>query len=279
MKIAQALMSALVGAVVLNLAASAHAQSIKQFATIVRIEGEARYTLDGDWSHAHPLVAGKVLEPGSIIQTAVNSQVDIVIGDKVTSRIVAEPSKIGPAADSNVRGWVSYKAQSVQNVVRLKGDTVLAIDKLSASNMGVDATTDTELDLQKGTILGDVKKLSAASTYQIRTPNGMAAIRGTTFALSATGLITVTKGSCYISINGQPAQLVNPGQQFDPTTGQITTLTPEQLTYAQDTAVLTITVEHGIISFANDQTTIFVSPNNSGITGGGGGGGGGGGED
>ena len=85
------------------------------------------------------------------------------------------------ATDANVHDMISYKAQAAQNVIRMERNTVLAIDKLSASNMGVNTTSDTELDLRQGTIFGSVKKLSAASTYQIKTPNGMAAIRGTTF--------------------------------------------------------------------------------------------------
>jgi hypothetical protein len=258
MKFAQALVAALVGGFVLNLAVSAHAQSTKQYATIVRIQGEARYTIgDNVW---HPLLVGQTLGPGNVIQSAVNAEVDIVLGNKITKRIDPTSDKIGPAPDANVRGLISYKAVATQNVIRMKSDTVLAIDKLSASNMGADTTSDTELDLRQGNIFGSVKKLSAASTYQIKTRNGMAAIRGTTFTLSANGVLTVTDGSCLISFNGQPPQTVNAGQQFDPATGQVTTLTPEQLSSAQQTAVQTFTLLEGVISFANDKTTVYVSP-------------------
>lgn len=262
MKIFQALVSALVGGFVLTLAAGAHAQSTAQYATVVRIQGEARYSPgDNVW---HPLVVGKVLGPGNVIQSAADATVDLVLGDKVVAHVAPAPDKVGPAADAPVRGMVSYKAEAAQNVIRMKGDTVLAIDKLSASNMGADKVTDTELDLRQGTIMGSVKKLSAASQYLIKTPNGMAAIRGTTFILSASGAITVTDGSAWISFNGQPAQLVNAGQQFDPTTGQITTLTPQALSTAEQTAVQTITLESGIVSFADDKTTVYVSPNRVG---------------
>ena len=65
MKFAQALVAALVGGFVLNLAVSAHAQSTKQYATIVRIQGEARYTTgDNMW---HPLTVGQTLGPGDTI--------------------------------------------------------------------------------------------------------------------------------------------------------------------------------------------------------------------
>ncbi len=263
MKFMQAFVSALVGGLFLSLAVGAHAQSTsRQYATVVRIEGEARYSLgDNVW---HPLVVGQTLGPGSVIQSAAEARVDLVLGDKIPTRVSPAPDKVGPAADSNVRGLISYKAQAAQNVIRMYGNTVLAVDKLSVSNMGVDAASDTELDLRQGTIFGSVKKLSAASQYLIKTPNGIAGVRGTTFILGASGAITVIDGSCVISvvINGQTiTQTVTAGQQFDPATGQVSPLTPEAMSDAEQTAVQTFTLVEGIISFANDQTTVVVSPN------------------
>jgi hypothetical protein len=264
MKIFQAFVSALVGGLVLSLAAGAHAQSTtKQYATIVRVEGQARYSPgDNVW---HPLVVGQTLGPGNVIQTAADSKVDIVLGNKIANRITPGPDKVGPAADSNVRGMISYKAESAQNVIRMESDTVLAIDKLSVANMGVDAVSDTELDLRQGTIFGRVKKISAASQYLIKTPNGIAGVRGTSFILSANGAITVIDGGPVVIsevINGQTiTQNVGAGEQFDPATGQVTQLTPQELSDAEQTAVQTITLVEGVISFANDQTTVVVSPN------------------
>lgn len=263
MKLLQAFVSALVAGVVLTLAAGAYAQgTINQYATVVRIQGQARYSPDNGTTW-HPLVVGKVLGPGNVVQSAALSTVDLVIGDKVATRVVPTPDKVGYAPDPNVRGLISYKATAQQNVIRLQSNTVLGIDKLSASDTGVDAATTTELDLRQGTIFGSVKKLSAASDYKIKTPNGIAAIRGTTFVLSADGKITVTDGSAVISaiVNGQTVtQTVQAGQQFDPTTGQVTQLTPQETSAAEQTAVATFTVAQGIISFANDTTTVYVSP-------------------
>jgi hypothetical protein len=262
MKTFQAFVSALVGGFVLSLAVGAHAQSTtKQYATIVRVEGEAQYSPGNNvW---HPLIVGQILGPGNVIQTAADSKVDMVLGDIIADHIVAAPDKVAPAVDTAVRGLISYKAMAAQNVIRMESDTVLAIDKLSVQNTGVDAVIDTELDLRQGTILGSIKKLSAASQYTIKTPNGIAGIRGTTFILSATGAITVTDGSCVISavINGQTiTQTVVAGQRFDPATGKVTQLTPQELSSAGQTAVQTITLVEGIISFANNRTTIYVSP-------------------
>ena len=264
MKLFHAFVSALVGGIVLTLAAGAQAQSsAPQYATIVRIIGSAQYSAgDNVW---HPLVVGKVLGPGNVIRSAVDAKVDMVIGDRINARVATNPNQIGYAADPNVRGLLSYKAEAAQNVLRMDGDTVLAIDKLSVANTGVDSASDTELDLRQGTIFGSVKKLSATSDYKIKTPNGIAAIRGTTFMLSASGAITVTDGSALISVvvgSQTITQTVGAGQQFDPATGQVTTLTPEGMTHAQQTAVETVTLVVGVVTFAMDNTIVYVSPNN-----------------
>jgi hypothetical protein len=264
MRFFQAFVLALVGGFVLTLVSGAHAQSATKqgYATIVRIEGEARYSPgDNVW---HPLVVGQTLGPGNVIQTAADSKVDIVLGDKMTDHIVPVPDKVALASDADVRDMVSYRAVAQQNVIRMEADTVLAIDKLTIANTGVDAVSDTELDLRQGTIFGNVKKLSAASQYLIKTPNGIAGVRGTTFMMSANGDITVISGSMvasHVGPNGQITTVVlGPGDQYDPRTGQVTHLTPQELRSAERTAIFIITLERGIISFANDRTVIYVSP-------------------
>ena len=266
MKLFQAFVSALVGGLVLSLAVGAHAQSTtKQYATIVRIEGEARYSPgDNVW---HPLTVGQTLGPGNVIQTAANSRVDMVLGDKVTSRIVPAPDKVGPATDSNVRGMISYKAKSEQNVIRMESDTVLAIDKLLISNMGADAVSDTELDLRKGSIFGNVKKLSAASQFLIKTPNGIAGVRGTTFSLSvdpttAATLAQVLAGSLVVSettSNGTTTKVVNSMQALD-ALGQIINLPQQAIDFLESESTFTVTIVQGVISFANDKSTVVISP-------------------
>ena len=78
MKYIQKLITVAVGGALLALVSSAIAQSVKPcLVTVVRIQGEARYSLgDNAW---HPLVVGKILRAGAIIQTAANSSVDIVL--------------------------------------------------------------------------------------------------------------------------------------------------------------------------------------------------------
>jgi len=179
MKCIQTLITMAVGSAVLALGSSAVAQTVKPcLVTVVRIQGQARYSLgDNVW---HPLVVGKVLRSGAIIQSAVNATVDIVLSGEPIAMPQAAPSPdtITFAPDPNVRGLVSYKPMVEQNVIRMFSNTVLAVDKLTQFDTGADTISDTELDLRTGSIFGNVKKMSTASQFIIKFPNGVAGIRG-----------------------------------------------------------------------------------------------------
>ena len=248
----------------LALAVTASAQTLKPgVATIVRIQGEARYSLgDGTW---HPLVVGKMLGAGAVIQTAHDATVDMVLGKTVEMPQAAPvPDRIGPAPDANIRGLIDYKPSVEQNMIRMTGDTMVAIDKLTVSDTGVDAVSDTELDLKQGRIFCSVKKLSAASQYLVKIPNGIAGVRGTLFEIDASGWCAVLKNSVLLSIvgaNGAPMTYqVGEGNQFNPQTGQISALPPELLSLLQQISMALDTVYTEIVSFTYDRTFCFISP-------------------
>jgi hypothetical protein len=265
MKYIQAWIFMAVCGCILTLAASATAQSIKPgVATVVRISGDARYTLgDGKW---HPLVAGKILAAGAVIQTGPDSTVDIVLGKSVMMPQSPVPDRISEAADPAVRGYVSYKPSAEQNTIRMTGDTVLAIDKLTVSDTGVDSVSDTELDLRQGGIYNSVKKLSGASQYLIKIPNGIAGVRGTLFYISATGACSVFKNSVVLSLigaDGKPATVVvGEGNQFNPKSGQTSPLTPGLITQMDQTFSSLRTMFFGIVNFTFDRTQCHISPTN-----------------
>jgi hypothetical protein len=227
MKHIQTLVFTAICGFVLTLAAGAVAQSSIQpgVVTAVRIVGGASYSLgDGKW---HPLVVGKILTAGSIIQTGPDATVDIILGKKILmpQAILRPqdnplPDRISLAADAKVRGYVSYRPAAEQNAVRMMGDTVLAIDKLTVNDTGVDTVNDTELDLRQGGIYCSVKKFSGASQYLIKIPNGIAGVRGTLFYINANGRIIVYKNSVVLSITGPDGNpitvVVDAGNQFDP---------------------------------------------------------------
>jgi len=264
MKHIQTLMFAAICGLVMALTAAASAETIEPgVATVVRVIGEARYSLgDGAW---HPLVPGKILAAGAVIQSGPDARVDIVLGKQVIMpQANPVPDRIGLAPDSDVRGMVSHKPSVEQNVVRMMGDTVLAIDKLTVSDTGVDTVSDTELDLRQGGMYNSVKKLSGASQYLIKIPNGIAGVRGTLFYIGANGECSVYKSSVILSIiggDGKPATVVvDEGTHFDPQTGQTSPLPPSVISELNITFKALRTLYRAIIIFDLDRTQCHISP-------------------
>lgn len=185
-------------------------------AKVVRIKGDARYqTGDNKW---HPLNEGDILKPGAVIQTASSSQVDLLLSDRedVTTQTITPAVIYRPDTEARV------------NAVRMYENTVLGVDKLTWMGTGVDMVTETQLDLRAGRIFGTVKKLSGASRYEVKIPNGVAGVRGTIYMLEASGLVKVLVGTViisYVRADGTiVTQVVIGGQMYDPVTGLLVTI-------------------------------------------------------
>jgi len=168
-------------------------------AVVRTIRGSAQYAEGGNWL---PLSVGQVLKPGSTIRTANESQVDLYMDQN------------GP-------------------VVRLAENTTLGVDRLNFEATGVDTVIETQLDLKSGRILGIVKKMAATSKYEIKTPNGVAGIRGTEYDITATSVVRVVSGSLvvvYVKSDGTVVtQVVNAGEMFVPSEGAVKPIPPDQL--------------------------------------------------
>src|SRR5438445_6981134 len=164
---------ALVGAVAISSAQAADTGK----AVVRSIRGQAQYAEGGNWLQ---LKEGQILKPGSTVRTANESQVDIYMDEN------------GP-------------------VVRLVENTTLGIDKLNFTATGVDTVIETQLDLKSGRILGIVKKMAHDSKYEIKTPNGVAGIRGTEYDITATRVVRVITGSWVVVYVKRDATVVPPG--------------------------------------------------------------------
>jgi FecR protein len=243
MKKTQFLFAAAVCGLVVSFASVASADdSIKQgVATVVRVKGEASYTLGGSdtW---HPLVPGKILQAGSIISTKPDAVVDVVLGKQVAMPQTASiPDRVSPAADAPVRGMISCQPAVEQNLVRLSGGTTLKIDTLTTSDTGVDTVSDTELDLQAGRIFASVKKLSDDSKYLVKIPNGIAGVRGTKFTLDSNGSAACIEHSVWLAFGGSggtPTTVeVAQGTQYDPASGKTAPIPSEIASQLQGIAV------------------------------------------
>jgi hypothetical protein len=251
-KMATWISKAVVAGLALALTLSVVAQTQEATATVTRIKGSARYSTDAaNWK---PLKVGMQLGGGVTIQTGAGSYVDLLLGEP---DIIAQTPKIGE--------YLAYKPLAEQDSLRIYEDSVLALDKLTTTKTGMDEVKETQLDLRAGTIFGKVKKLSAASKYEIKLPNGVAGIRGTIYSISAQGVVSVLTGSVVIAYTGSDGtvvtQVVNAGYEFDTRTGQLTPIPDfkekEMVEAARQAGVGPSTVPTTITV---DQTEYYISP-------------------
>jgi hypothetical protein len=265
MKKLQTLLAASVCGVLFTLTAQADDSG---YATVVRVAGSAYYSL-GAGEPEHPLLAGKTLPAGAIIRTEDNGVVDAVLGKSVQfPQAAVQPDRISAAPDSPVRGMISYRPAAEQNTVRVTPNTTLAIDKLTVTDTGADTVSDTELNLKKGKIYASVKKLTGASQYLIKLPNGICGVRGTLISVSADGTVAViesTGGGAVVSLvspdGATHTYLVTPGQILDPNTGKTAVVPPDVANILEQvfTALRTSYIE--FVNFSFDNTRCYVSPN------------------
>lgn len=150
--------------------------------------GSAQYTVDGtSWA---TLEKGAVLKQGATIKTDAMGVVDLYLG------------KNGPQ-------------------VRLAPQTTLALSALTYDEGAGETIITTELGLTTGKIQGVVRKMSAASRYEVKTPVGTCGIRGTKYEITSTGRVTVEAGIVDVMYtppgSGAPVKFEVPaGYTFDP---------------------------------------------------------------
>jgi hypothetical protein len=147
-------------------------------------------------------------------------------------------------------------------MVRIWDNTLLGIDKLTETETGADVVTETQLDLKAGHIFGMVKKMSAASKYEVKMPNGVAGIRGTVYDISAEGVVKVLQGSvvlAYVGSDGKAqTQVVMGEQMFDARTGVLSALpNPDKNGM---TSVLKAGLLPAVTTVSVDKTFNYISP-------------------
>ena len=258
--------SLIAGAVAYAMISTLAAQTVKEGeATVVRIKGPARYTMGNNvWQ---PLKVGVVLKPGTIVQTSTQqgSFVDLAFG-AATGESSPQPAAYKPAAVSSLASSMAYQPSAEQNVVRVWENSALGLDKMSTQQTGMEEVTDTQLDLKTGRISGSVKKMSAASKYEVKMPNGVAGIRGTLFDIFAEGIVKVRVGSVVLAwvdpkTSNVVTQVVSGGQSYDARNGQLTPLSPADLT-SLDSLSAAIRVVGAVAPtvLTRDQTIENISP-------------------
>ncbi len=222
------------GVLALVLALASAAPAAQQGQAVVRaLRGAAEFSTGGGaWA---PLKVGMVLHAGTIVKTASKSEMDLFLKEN------------GP-------------------IVRVTADTILGLDKLIFDNTGAETVIETQLDLKSGRILGNIKKTSVASHFEIKTPTGVAGIRGTLFDISANGVVKVKKEGAptsvvvvYVDPSGAVSTyVVNGGQKFVPGVG-VVAMTPEENESSDWTGLFPPTGQPA--AALDNGALIFVSPN------------------
>ncbi len=258
--------------VLLNAGLDAFGQTAQSgYATVVRVKGIASYSLgDEQW---HPIVAGKFLPPGARIRTGDNGVVDIVLGKAVDfPQATWMPNRISQATDAGVRGLISFKPAVEQNVVRVMAGSFLIIDKLTTTDTGADTVSDTELNLKQGGIYASVKKLSPASQYLVKTPTGIAGVRGTQFSIVLNADGSIKSVSVYKTQNDDglvlaitdasgatQTYMISDGQVWEHGDPNPVTITPELKMILQAVFAGLRTAYFQEVSFNYDRTLLYVS--------------------
>jgi len=262
------LLNSLLGsAIALALVSTAAAQGMDSAAKVIRVKGPARYTTGNNvWQPVRP---GDILRAGTVIQTSTEdgSYVDLVLGDgkaSVPQAVTYKPSM----PDSMAASSTSFRPSAEQNVVRIWANSAMGIDKLTMMQTGAETVSETQLDLKQGRITGNVKKMSAASKYEVKLPNGVAGVRGTLFDIQAIGIVKVYIGSMVVAwvdpkTQNVTTQTVMGGQSYDAPNNQISPLSAASMSELEELGgTLLVTAGGGgaPTTLASDRTVVGMSP-------------------
>lgn len=133
---------------------------------VVKTEGNVRMADEKNPGGA-PVKAGALVPRGATIITAKNSSADMLFSNGAAFHVGQDSKFSVEQFEQEHWTWVKNKPEW---------------DKLKAEP----TASDTRLNLEYGSIVGNVKPLAAKSKMTISTPLGVAGIRGTTWSLTVT---------------------------------------------------------------------------------------------
>jgi hypothetical protein len=147
------------------------------------------------------------------------------------------------------------------------GNSILVIEKLTTTDTGADTVSDTELNLKQGSIYASVKKLSPAAQYLVKTPTGIAGVRGTQFAISLNDDGTIKNVTVFRTVGddglvlavtsaGGATQtyMIGSGEVWEPGNPNPVPITPQLRELLQAIFSALRTPYYGIVSFDYDRT-------------------------
>ena len=133
---------------------------------------------------------------------------------------------IASGANSTVDVFCNY------SVLRLRPNSLLALDQLVSATENDDIQCRTRLTLLEGGLVGNVKKLAKNSSYQVNTANGTMKVRGTDFVI-CNGKIAAVSGTVLFEEKSGQEHLIDTGHYFDSADAAIKTMPPRPQEYRE----------------------------------------------
>ena len=116
--------------------------------------------------------------------------------------------------------------------VQVSPNSEVLLDKLTLTFTGLETIHDTKLTLKSGAMYGNVNRMPTGSKYEVKTPKGIAGIRGTRYLIYADGRLVVTEGCVLYSVLQPDSTFkvfeVCAGYAYDPATGGTRQATSEE---------------------------------------------------
>jgi hypothetical protein len=137
-----------------------------------------------------------------VTQAPTGSTYSEVLGGPLKPLTVGTTLKPGAKVTAPAGGEVRLDLGVNGNLLIIHPGSTLQINALEINGPEVN----TQLEVNKGTISGNVKKLSKTSKYEVKTSTGVAGIRGTSFTLMANGTIHCHSGTVVFVVPGAPGQ-------------------------------------------------------------------------
>ena len=174
--------SFMVGLVAAGLLSSAEANTRDGQALVQTVSGEAKFSLDGDkWL---PLQTGQLIKTGAVVKTGAKARADLFLG---------------------ING----------SLLRLDANTELKFNRLAIKVSPIEHMAETEMELRSGRVIGNVRKLPMGSSYVLKTPKGVADVKGTVYDINADGELIVVSGKVNYTDNANGKEvLIASGEKY-----------------------------------------------------------------
>jgi hypothetical protein len=170
------------GLIAAGLLSTAQADTRDGQALVQTVSGEAKFSVDG--SKWLPLQTGQLLKTGAVVKTGAKARADLFLG---------------------ING----------SLLRLDADTELKFNRLAVKISPIEHMAETEMELRRGRVIGNVRKLPMGSSYVLKTPKGVADVKGTVYDINANGELVVVSGKVkYTDKNTGREVLIASGEKY-----------------------------------------------------------------